>query len=63
MSKIPESHNSKDSGEAKCVTSETSVSKKCGKSLQPSTLEYSKKTTPKVPSDKCVTSETSVLNK
>ena len=63
MSKIPKSHNSKDSvtfvttsGEAKCVTSETSVSKKRGKSLQPSTPEYSKNTTPKVPSDICVTS-------
>ena len=63
MSKIPKSHNSKDSvtfvmtsHEAKCVTLETSVSKKCGKSLQPSTPEYSKKTTPKVPSEKCVTS-------
>ena len=66
-SKIPESHNSKDSVtfvmtscEAKCVTSETSVSKKQGQSLQPRTPEYSKKTTPKVVSDKCVTSKTSV---
>ena len=56
MSKIPKSHNSKDSGEAKCVTLETSVSKKHGESSQPSTPEYSKKTTPKVPSDKCVRS-------
>ena len=62
MSKIPESHNSKDSvtfvmtsHEAKCVTLETSVSKKWGESLQPSTPEYSKKTIPKVVSDKCVT--------
>ena len=69
MSKIPESHNSKDSvtfvmtsHEAKCVTSETSVSKKWGKSLQHRTPEYSKKTTPKVVSDKCVTSKTSVSN-
>ena len=53
-SKIPKSHSSKDSVtsvmtscEAKCVTSETSVSKKWGKSLQPRTPEYSKKTTPK----------------
>ena len=44
MSKIPKSHNSKDSVtfvmtscEAKCVTLETSVSKKWGKSLQPRT--------------------------
>ena len=50
------------SHEAKCVTSETSVSKKQGKSLQPRTPEYSKKTTPKVVSDKCVTSKTSVSN-
>ena len=69
MSKIPETHNSKDSvtfvmtsGEAKCVSLETSVSKKHGESLQPSTPEYSKKTTPKVVSDKCVTSETSISN-
>ena len=54
MSKIPKSHNSKDSvtfvmtsHEAKYVTLETSVSKKQGKSLQPSTPEYSKMTTPK----------------
>ena len=47
MSKIPKSHNSKDSvtfvmtsHEAKCVTSETSVSKKWGESLQPRTPEY-----------------------
>ena len=47
MSKIPKSHNSKDSvtfvttsHEAKCVTSETSVSNKWGKSLQPRTPEY-----------------------
>ena len=50
------------SHEAKCVTLETSVSKKWGESLQPSTPEYSKKTTPKVVSDKCVTSKTSVSN-
>ena len=50
------------SQEAKCVTLETSVSKKHGKSLQPSTPEYSKKTTPKVVSEKCVTSKTSVSN-
>ena len=63
MSKIPESHNSKDSvtfvttsHEAKCVTLETSVSNKWGKSLQLRTPEYSKRTTPKVVSDKCVTS-------
>ena len=63
-SKIPESHNAKDSvtfvttsHEAKCVTSE-----KQGKSLQPKTPEYSKKTTPKVVSDKCVTSKTSLSN-
>ena len=69
MSKIPESHNSKDSvtfvmtsHEAKCITLETSVSKKWGESLQPRTPEYSKKTTPKVVSDKCVTSKTSVSN-
>ena len=68
-SKIPESHYSKDSVtfvmtsfEVKCVTSETSVSKKWGVSLQPRTPEYSKKTTPKVISDKCVTSKTSVSN-
>ena len=36
------------SHEAKSVTSETSVSKKWGESLQPSTPEYSKMTTPKV---------------
>ena len=63
MSKVPESHNSKDSitfvttsGEAKCVTLETSVSKKWGESLQPSNPEYPKKTTPNVVNDKCVTS-------
>ena len=68
-SKIPKSHNSKDSVtfvrtscEAKCVTLETSVSKKQGKSLQPRTPEYSKKTIPKVVSDKYVTSKTSVSN-
>ena len=51
MSKIPESHNAKDSvtfvmtsHEAKCVTSETSDLKKQGESLQPRTPEYSKKT-------------------
>ena len=61
MSKIPESHNSKDSvtvvmisHEAKCFTLETSVSKKWAKSLQTRTPEYSKKTTPKVVSDKNV---------
>ena len=69
MSKIPKSHNSKDSVtfvmkscEAKYVTLETSVSKKWGESLQPRTPEYSKKTTSKVVSDKCVTSKTSVSN-
>ena len=69
ISKIPKSHNSKDSvtfvmtsHEAKCVTLETSVSKKWGKSLQPRTPEYPKKTTPKVVTDKSVTSKTSVSN-
>ena len=38
------------------------VSKKHGESLQPSTPEYSKNTTPKILSDKCVTSKTSVSN-
>ena len=51
-SKIPESHNSKDS----------SVSKKWGEFLQPEYLEYPKKSTPKVVSDKFVTSKTSVSN-
>ena len=61
MSKIPKSHNSKDSvtfvmtsHEAKCVTLEASVLNKWGESLQPRMPEYSKKTTPKVVSDKCV---------
>ena len=62
MSKIPKSHNSKDSVtfvmtscEVKCVTLETSVSKKWGESLQPSTQEYSKMTTPKTSiSNTCV---------
>ena len=47
----------------KCVTSKTSVSKKCGQSLPPSGQKSSKKTIPKVLSDKCVTSKTSVSKK
>ena len=58
------------SHEAKCVTSETSVSKKQGESLQPRTPEYSKKTKKdhtksshsQVTNAKSVTSKTSLSN-
>ena len=44
----------------KCVTSKTSVSKKCGESLPLSGQKSSKKTTPKIVTYKCVASKTSV---